>query len=337
MVCIICGSATPWSIQNVFENKGELFDRLTCSMYLQPFSLSQTEKYLRLRGMEWSRYDIAECYMILGGIPFYLSLLSPEMSLSENIDNLFFRKRPELWNEYQQLYRSLFVSSNPYIRIVEAPSTRKAGLTRNELIEKTGFPDNGALSEKLQDLIASDLVSVTSQFRKKREVYYQLRDYYTWFYLRFIKDQIGRDEHFWTHSTGSPTRYVWAGLVFELVCKDHIPQIKRRIGISAVLAEESTWSVRGNENEDGAQIDLVIDRRDHVIDLCEIKYSESEYAIDKDYDVTLRSRRECFRAHTKTKKTVQIIFISTYGLKQNSYSGLVSGQVVLDDLFAQVE
>ena len=121
-----------------------------------------------------------------------------------------------------------------------------------------------------------------------------------------------------------------------MVCKDHIPQIKHRIGISAVLTEESAWSVRGNENESGAQADLVIDRKDHVIDLCEIKYSESEYVIDKEYDMALRSRRESFRIHTKTKKTVQIIFISTYGLKQNKYSGLVSGQVVLDDLFVQV-
>ena len=337
MVCIVCGSATSWMVRNILENKGGLFDRQTCSIYLRPFSLSQTEEYLRSRGMEWSRYDIAECYMIMGGIPFYLSLLSPERSLNDNIDNLFFRKRSELWNEFQQLYRTLFTNSEQYIRIVEALSTRRTGLTRNELVEKAGFPDNGALSEKLQDLMASGFVGVTSQFGKKKEIYYQLRDYYTWFYLRFIKDQNGRDEHFWSHSAGSPTRYAWAGLTFELVCKDHIPQIKHRIGISAVLTEESSWSVRGNENEDGSQVDLVIDRKDHVIDLCEIKYSEDEYLIDKSYDMTLRSRRESFREHTKTKKTVQIIFISTYGLKQNKYSSLVSGQVVLDDLFAHVE
>lgn len=337
MVCIVCGTASSWIVRNILENKGGLFDRQTCSIYLQPFNLSQTEEYLRSRGMEWSRYDITECYMIMGGIPFYLSLLSPERSLSDNIDNLFFRKRSELWNEFQQLYRTLFTNSDQYIRIVEALSTRRNGLTRNELIEKTGFPDNGALSEKLQDLIASGFVDMTSQFGKKREIYYQLRDYYTWFYLRFIKDSNERDEHFWTHSTGSPARYAWAGLSFELVCKDHIARIKHRIGISGVLTEESVWSVRGNENEASAQVELVIDRKDHVIDLCEIKYSEAEYLIDKSYDMTLRTRRESFREHTKTKKTVQIIFISTYGLKQNKYSGLISGQVVLDDLFVQVE
>ena len=337
LICIVCGSATSWMIKNIIENKGGLFNRQTCSIYLQPFTLAQTEEYLKSRGIEWSRYDIAECYMIMGGIPFYLSLLNSGRSLSDNIDNLFFRKRSELWNEFQQLYRTLFTSSDQYIRIVEALSTRRIGLTRNEIIEKTGFSDNGALSEKLQDLIASDFVSVTSQFGRKNEVYYQLRDYYTWFFLRFIKNQSGRDEHFWAHSTGSPARYAWAGLTFELVCKDHIPQIKHRIGISAVLTEESTWSVRGSENESGSQVDLVIDRRDHVINLCEIKFSEKEYIIDRDYDLTLRARRESFREHTKTKKTVQIIFISTYGLKQNKYSGLVSGQVVLDDLFTPWE
>ncbi len=337
LVCIVCGSATSWMVRNILENRGGLFERQTCSICLRPFSLSQTEEYLRSRGMEWSRYDIAEIYMILGGIPYYLSLLSADRSPGDNIDNLFFRKRSELWNEFQQLYRTLFTNSEQYIRIVEVLSSRRGGLTRNELIEETGFPDNGALSEKLQDLIASGFVGVTSRFGRKKDACYQLRDYYTWFYLRFIKDRNGRDEHFWTHSTGSPARYAWAGLTFEMVCKDHIPQIKRRIGISAVLTEESAWSVRGCENEEGAQVDLVIDRKDHVIDLCEIKFSGSEYLIDKEYDMTLRSRRESFREHTKTRKTVQIIFISTYGLKQNKYSGLVSGQVVLDDLFAPAD
>ena len=327
LVCIICGSATSWMTKNIAENKGGLFDRQTCSIFLKPFTLAQTEEYLQMRGIDWSRYDIAECYMIMGGIPYYLSLLNPSRSLSDNIDNLFFRKRSELWNEFQQLYRTLFTSSDQYIKIVEALSSKRIGLTRNEILEKTGLPDNGALSQKLQDLVSSDFVRVSAQFGKKNEVYYQLRDYYTWFYFRFIQGRHGLDEHFWSHSLGASSRYVWAGLTYEQVCKDHIAQIKQKIGISAVLTEESSWISK----EPGAQIDLLIDRRDHVINLCEIKFTENEYTIDKDSDLSLRTKREALRKHTR--KTIQLVLISTYGMKQNKYSSLISKEVILDDLF----
>lgn len=327
LVCIVCGSATSWMTKNIAENKGGLFERQTCSIFLTPFTLAQTEEYLKTRRIDWSRYDIAECYMIMGGIPYYLSLLNPSRSLSDNIDNLFFRKRSELWNEFQQLYRTLFTSSDQYIKIVEALSTKRIGLTRNEILEKTGLPDNGSLSQKLHDLISSDFVRVSAQFGKKNDVYYQLRDYYTWFYFRFIHNHHGLDEHFWSHSIGSPSKYAWAGLTYEQVCKDHITQIKQKIGISAVLTEESSWISK----DPGAQIDLLIDRRDHVINLCEIKYTENEYTIDKDFDLSLRTKREALRMYTR--KTIQLILITTYGMKQNKYSSIISGEVVLDDLF----
>ena len=323
-------------VNNIAQNKGGLFNRQTCSIDLRPFTLQETEHYLQTRNIEWSRYDIAECYMIMGGIPYYLSLLEPERSLSDNIDNSFFRKRSELWNEFQQLYRTLFSNSEQYMQIVEALSKRRIGLTRSEIIRATGLPDNGSFTEKLKDLIASDFVRVSSQFGRKNEAFYQLKDYYTLFYFHFIQNRNGRDEHFWTHSIGSSTRYNWVGLAFERICKDHIQQIKQKIGISAVLTEEASWLWKGNEETSGAQIDLVIDRRDHVVNLCEIKYSEIEYVIDKEYDQTLRTKRDIFRQVTETKKTLQFILITTYGLKQNKYSGIASGQVTLDDLFAPV-
>ncbi len=334
LVFIVCGSATSWMTKNIALNKGGLFDRQTCSIFLQPFTLRETEEYLKSKGIEWSRYEIAECYMVIGGIPFYLSLLDPEKSLRDNIDNLFFRKRAELWNEFDQLYKTLFSNSAQYIKIVEALSSKRTGLTRNEIIKKTGCPDNGDLSTMLSNLIHSDFVRACSGFgKKKNEVCYQLRDYFSCFYFRFIKDYHGRDEHFWTNSIGSAGVSNWAGLTFEQVCKDHISQIKKKIGIAAVLSEESSWSLRGGEDQEGAQIDLLIDRRDHVIDLCEIKFSENEFIIDKEYDQVLRNKREVFRTATKTNKTIQIVMVTTYGVKPNKYSSLVSAQVVLDDLF----
>ena len=334
-ILIVCGSATSWMSKNIAENKGGLFNRQTCSIFLKPFTLKDTEQYLIRKGMEWSRYDIAECYMILGGIPYYLSLLEPERSLAANIDNLLFRKRAELWNEFHQLYRTLFTNSEQHIKIVEALSTRLSGLTRGELARVTGLPNNGVLSEMLSNLENSGFIRTSNAFgHKKAGKIYQLCDYYSLFYFRFIRDNHGRDEQFWSHSYGSGQKAVWAGLTFEQVCRDHIPQIKRRIGIGSVLSEESTWSKKGDEDSVGAQIDLIIDRNDHVINLCEIKYSDDVFEIDKEYDQKLRNKREVFRNATGTKKTIQFIMVTTYDIRKNKYSSIVTDQVLLDDLFA---
>jgi len=335
LVFIVCGSAASWMTTNIAENKGGLFNRQTCSIFLRPFTLKEAEQYLASRGIHWSRYDIAECYMILGGIPFYLSLLRRDLSLSANIDNLFFRKRAELWNEFQHLYRTLFTNSEIYIRVAEALSFKRMGLTRAEIAKKTGIPENGDLTKILNNLINSDFVRAYSFFgKKKADTLYQLRDYYSWFYFQYIRDYPGRDESFWSHSYNSGAKHAWAGFTFEQLCKDHIRQIKQKLGIAGVLAEESSWFSRGNQDHSGAQIDLVIDRNDHVINLCEIKYTAEECTIDKDGDRVLRNKIGAFVQETRTKKTIQTTMITTFGLKQNQYSGMINTQVVLDDLFA---
>ncbi len=335
LILIICGSATTWMTKNIAMNQGGLFLRHTCSMYLQQFNLKQTEEYLHARGIEWSRYDIIRCYMILGGIPYYLSLLDADKSLNMNIDNLFFRKRAELWNEFNLLYKTLFKNSKQYMRIVETLGKKRNGMTRQEISQATGMTDNGNLTDLLDDLENSDFLRVTSSFGKeKKEMIYQLCDYCTLFYIKFIKGYRGRDEHFWSHTYGSPSVNAWSGLTFEQVCKDHIEEIKRKIGISAVLTNESTWFLKGDEERRGTQIDLIIDRNDHFINLCEMKYSDKEYVIDKDYDGILRERLELFRKETKTRKTIQYVFITSFGVKANKYSNIISSQVTLDDLFS---
>ena len=334
LIMIVCGSASSWMIKNIIENKGGLFNRKTCSIYLRPFTLRETESYLASRGIIWSRYDIAECYMAVGGIPYYLSLFTSDRTLSDNLDNLFFRKRAELWNEFSQLYRTLFSNSDQYIRIVEALSTKRSGLTREEISKITGIAYNGKLSKMLKDLSDSDFVQEEGKFAGKgQDTRFRLKDYYSWFYFKFIKDKSGRDEHFWKNSYRSPEKLAWCGLTYEQICKDHIPQIKQKLGISGVLSEESSWFLKGDHENQGAQIDLLIDRKDHVINICEIKYSTGEYTINKEYDMNLRNKIAAFMNATKTKKTIQTTMITTYGVKQNMYSSLINTQVVLDDLF----
>jgi len=340
LIFIVCGSATSWMVENLANNKGGLFNRQTCRLYLEPFTLNEVEKYLESRKIFWSRYEIAECYMIMGGIPYYLSILSAKLSYTQNIDRLFFKKRGELWDEFEHLYSTLFSNSENYVKVVEALSQKNSGLIRNEIIEKTKIPANGALSKILKNLVDSGFIRVSSFYgHKKKEILYQLSDYYTLFYFRFVKDNYGKDEHFWSNTIDNPARRVWAGLTFEQLCKDHIKQIKHKLGISGVLSEETIWFIRGENSEnmacDGAQIDLLIDRRDRVINICEMKFSINEYVIDKAYDAVLRNKVEAFRRVTSCKKSLQITMITTYGLKKNKYSNFIPSQVVLDDLFCE--
>ncbi len=342
LIFIVCGSAASWMSEKIDKNKGGLFSRQTCRLYLKPFNLYETEKFLIGKGIDWSRYDIAECYMIMGGIPYYLDILNPKLLYSENIDNMFFRRSAELWDEFDHLYHTLFSNSEQYIKIVEALSNKRSGLTRKEISEKTGIAYNGVLSKYLSNLEASGFVRVFSKYNtKKRDLAYQLTDYYSLFYFRFIKENYGVDEHFWSHSYDYPKRRAWVGLTFEFLSWDHIPQIKKKLGINGVLSKESTWSYKNAdadaEENIGAQIDLLIDRRDRMINICENKFSTNEYEIDKDYNEKLRNKIEAFRKATDTKKTLALTMITTYGVKRGKYSNMVNSQVVLDDLFDALE
>ena len=340
LVFIVCGSATSWLVDNIAHNKGGLFNRQTCKLYLEPFTLHETEEYLMHRGIRWSRYDITECYMIMGGIPYYLSLLDKEMSYLQNIDYLFFEKKAELWDEFDHLYNTLFSNGGNYISVVEALSKKEMALTRSEIADETGLALNGVLSKIIKNLVDSGFVRENVIFgKKKKETLYQLADYYTCFYFHYLKDNKGIDTHYWSNTLDSPSRKTWAGITFEQVCKDHIMQIKHKLGISGILTEQSSWSVKADKQEGikGTQIDLIIDRRDRVINLCEMKFSLDEYVIDSDYDSRLRSRVETFRRITGTKKAVQIAFVTTYGVKENMYSGIVQKQITMNDLFIEVD
>ena len=336
LVFIVCGSATSWIVEKIANNKGGLFNRHTCRLYLEPFTLNEVETFLEEKGITWSRYEIAECYMIMGGIPYYWNLLDRELAYSRNIDDLFFRKNGVLWDEFEHLYKTLFKNSDQYIKVVEALSEKRRGLTRNEIAEKIIIPANGTLTKILNHLVYAGFVRISGFYhQKKKDALYQLADYYTAFYFRYIRDHYGKDEHYWSNSIDNPARRAWAGLTFEQLCKDHIPQIKQKLGISGVLTEESIWYTHGDEDEGipGTQIDLIIERRDRVINLCEMKFSVNEFVIDKEYDMVLRNKFETFRRMNDCKKSLQMTMITTYGVKNNKYSGLIGSQVMLDDLF----
>ena len=333
LMLVVCGSATTWITNKLLSNKGGLFNRAARRLYLMPFSLQETERYLVSRGIHWSRYDIVECYMTMGGIPYYLKLLDNDLSFLANIDTIFFKRNGPLWDEFDHLYETLFGNSKGYLKIIEALSSRKSGLTRKEIISETKLEDNGLLTEMLKNLRDSMFVRSYNTFGyDEKNIVYQLADYFTLFYLRFLKGKQNPDEQFWTHYLDNPAKSSWSGQTFEQVCKDHIMQVKKAIGISGLLTDISSW--HGATETGNAQIDLIIDRRDRTINICEIKFSVAEFVIGQDYEKILQKKMQVFREVSKSKKALQLVMITTYGVRQNSHSGIVQSQVLMDDLFA---
>lgn len=325
---IICGSATTWMRENVLSDKGGLYNRTTRSIYLAPFTLHETEQYLISRGIRWNRYQIAECYMILGGTPLYLQMLERGLSLTQNIDNLFFAQNAPLAREYDFLFRSLFNEAMVHRQIIETLASKAVGMTRLELIAAAKIEDSGLLTKALRNLTDCDFIRQYTAFGKsERGTIYQLTDLFSLFHLRYVKGYRGQDEHHWQNMIDSPSRRTWSGYSFEQLCLHHIRQIKQKLGITGVQSDVCAWK------GEGGQIDLLIDRRDQTINLCEMKFSQGEFEITKQYDEHLRNRTESFRSVTKTRKALHQTFVTTYGLKRNMYSGNIQSEVLLDDLF----
>lgn len=327
---IVCGSATTWMRENVLSDKGGLYNRTTRSIYLAPFTLHETEQYLLSRGIRWNRYQIAECYMVLGGTPLYLQMLERNLSLTQNVDNLFFVQNAPLTREYDFLFRSLFNEAALHRQVIETLAKKAMGMTRTEIMAAVKIEDGGALTKVLRNLCDCDFIRQYTAFGKsERGTIYQLTDLFTLFHLRYVKGYRGQDENHWQNMIDSPSRRAWSGYSFEQLCLHHIRQIKQKLGISGVQSDVCAWK------GDGGQIDLLIDRRDQTINLCEMKFSQSEFEITKQYDEHLRERTESFRLATKTRKALHQTFVTTYGVKKNLYSGNVQSEVKLDDLFAE--
>ena len=334
IVLIVCGSATAWVQKKILNNYGGLHNRVTIKMRIQPFTLRECEQYMESRGMVLSRKELTLGYMAMGGIPYYWSLMKKKWSLDQNLDNLFFAGDAPLQSEYSALYASLFKYPEPYMKVVMALGSVRQGMQRNEIISKTKLSDNQTFTDVLRDLEQCGFIRKYMAIGKKtRGAFYQLIDNYTLFYLNFVKENKENDEHFWTNNIDTPLRHAWSGLAFERLCLWHIPQIKAALGIQGIISSVFSWRTEATEEHDGAQVDLLIDRKDEVVTLCEMKYSDDVYALNAEEEGKLRNRRTAFKLDTKTSKSVHITLVTTYGLRKNSHSGIVQSVVTMNDLF----
>ena len=332
IVLVACGSATSWMVDKLLHNQGGLFNRITQKLYLRPFKLREMEQYLDEKHFGWNRYQIAQCYMILGGIPFYLTLLNPKLSLLSNIDELFFADaHAMLRTEYNELYSTLFKRPDNYLAVIRMLTERKEGFTRKEISEKTKL-GGAALSKILSDLEQCDFIFSYARYgNAKNNAIYRIKDFYTLFYYKYVNGIDTKDSLRWTHLSSTPQVSSWQGFSFELLCLLHLDEIKKALGIDRILNDASAW--RSKQPEQNTQIDLVIERADHNINLCEMKFSSGMYAIDKGYEQKLRERMSIFLAETMTRCSTRITLVTTYGVLQNKHSGIVNDEVLLDDLF----
>jgi len=334
VLLIVCGSAASWMVNTLFNNSGGLHNRITQKMKIEPFNLQETEEMLAAKNCDLERYQIIQLYMAVGGIPYYLDAVQSHLSVPQNIQKLLFDKSGLLKNEFFNLYRSLFRKYEIYEKVVEVLASKNEGLQRSQIVRQTGISSGGTLTKVLTDLEESGFIcSYTSLDNKQKNIVYRLSDYYTAFYFKFIKTGKYQGKDTWINLIDHPVQRTWQGFAFEQICLDHVWQIKKSLGISGIQSNNVTW--RGGTGKKSAQIDLLIDRRDQVINLCECKFSLDTFAIDKDYSEKLRSKIATFKSVTKTKKSVFLTMISTYGIERNKYANLlVRNEVTMDSLFS---
>ncbi|WP_342087909.1 AAA family ATPase [Dyadobacter sp. OTU695] len=331
IVLVVCGSAASWMLNKLINNRGGLHNRVTRQIRLEPFTLKETEHFLQISNVNLDRYQIIQLYMAMGGIPFYLNEVQPGLSAFQIIDKTCFTKGGLLSFEYDNLYHSLFSKAERHIAIIEALASKPQGLTRDEIIQASRLLNGGTLTTLLQELEESGFISKSYPFEKKiKTSLYRLTDQYSLFYLKFIKNKKVSGSGTWMSRIDSPTWRAWSGYAYENIVLAHIANVKKALGISGIYTETSSWVSARKE----AQIDLLIDRRDHVISICEIKFSQTPFIINKQYKAELERKLAIFKSETKSNKSAFLTMITTFGAVANSNSlGLVQNQVTMDDLF----
>ena len=331
IILVVCGSAASWMINKVINNRGGLHNRVTQRIRLLPFTLCETESFLRANKIALDRYQIIQLYMIVGGVPFYLSQIRQGMSAFQEIDRLAFSPNGFLATEYDNLYRSLFNHADRHTTIIETLAGKPQGLSRDGIIQFSGMKNGGTLTTVLGELEESGFISKSFPYGKKiRDSIYRLSDQYSLFYLKFIKDQYRTGAGSWLSRIDSPAWRAWSGYAYESICLHHISAIKKALGISGVYTEVSSWIDKARN----VQIDLLIDRRDHVINLCEVKFTQQPFVLAKSYKEELEKKLFTFREETQTRKSIFPTLITTFGLKDSAHSiGFIQSVVTMDDLF----
>lgn len=337
LVVVICGSAASWMIENIINAKGGLHNRITRSIRLLPFTLPETKNYLHSLAVNLDNYQVLQLYMSLGGVPDYLKNVERGESTTQAINRICFTQTGALREEFDNLYRSLFENADTHIKIVKALSKTPKGMTRQEIIDQIGLSSGGGTSAILNELEQSGFIQSSIPYnRTSKDAIYRLTDEYSLFYLKFIDGKKITGNDMWHKLSATNPYKIWCGMSFETICLKHVHLIKKELGISGIHSEESPWRHHATKNNEGSQIDLLIDRADKTINICEMKFYNGEFTIDKTYAAELERKLSVFGQQTKTKKSLFLTFITTYGVKKNENAGrLVHKDLTMDIFFGK--
>ena len=335
LVVVICGSAASYMIKKIIKNKGGLHNRLSRRIQLIPFNLHETEQLLKQNRVNLTRYDILQLYMAIGGVPHYLEKVLPGESVAQALDRLCFDKNGFLRSEFNNVFASLFSQHENHEAIIRALAAVRKGLTRTEVLSKSKIKSGGTLTHTLQELEESGFIEKYVPYKGTKDSIYRLSDEYSMFYIKYIENTKPSTGAVWQKMHKQASYIIWSGFSYETICIKHVEQIKEGLKISGINAVHGSWIEKNTRNS--AQIDLLIDRDDNVINLCEVKFYSSEYAIDKKYAGEIARKINAFSLSTKTKKSVFVTFITTYGLTSNQYSKQhVQNELKMDHLFVEL-
>ncbi len=330
LLLIVSGSATSWILDSLINNHGGLYNRVTYEIKLEPFTLKECREFLEHKNVKLSDYDIVQSYMILGGIPYYLEYFSSRLSLAQNIDLLFFQDNAKLRFEFERLFASTFTNPSPLTAIVKLLARRSMGFSRKEIAEELKRTDNEHLSKDLMTLEASSFVLKYVPFgMKKTQKYYRLIDPFCIFYLKFVENKDSISSEFWKENILNQSIISWRGYAFENVCFNHIKAIKSALGISGVVSSISSWA------DSDTQIDLLIKRNDNVLNMCEIKFYNTKYTVDKSYYEKLKEREVILSSLIPKRMSIHNTLITTFGLNYNNYSSIFATTITMDKLFSE--
>lgn len=340
---IICGSAASWIIKNIINNKGGLHNRLTRTILLEPMNLRDSKSLLQSMGVKLNNQQLAQLYMVTGGVPYYLSQVPVGLSETQIVEKLAFTKNGLFLTEFEKLYSSLFDKAELYIDIVRAIASQRYGIDQKTLFKKIkSVSGGGTISKKLKELEESGfIISFISFQNRKKGIYYKVIDEFTLFYLYWIEpikltlSKKGLRKGYWDKTRQTSSWSSWSGYAYEALCYKHLFQISTALELSPT-ALPSTWrySPKKGAEDSGAQIDLLFDRDDNAITICEIKFTKTPLVIDKDYAKKIQKKMEVFQKKTKTEKQLFFAIVSANGLKKTMYSEeLIDAVVTLSDLF----
>lgn len=338
VVLIVCSSATSWMLNKVIHNKGGLYNRLTNKIYLSQFTLAECSEFVEKNKLSLNKEQILQYYMVMGGVPHYWTFLNQYrgMSIAQVIDKIQFSQDAELKEEFIYLFSSIFDRPEGYLKIIEALGSKKVGMTRDEIIQATKLGNTGSLSEKLKELESCGFIrKYTPLGMIKKNSIYQLIDNYVLFYYKFVQNNNTQDEHYWTNQLNTSRLNNWQGLAFERVCLLHVNQIKKKLGIQGVISENYSLICKADTDKGihGSQIDLIISRKDQIINMCEMKYYNTDYTLQENEYKKIKTRINDLQIVSKTQYAIQPILITSYGVVENSYSDIFLNVVTMEDLF----